>query len=472
MPGFLWGSEFMFRLIIFIACLIFSAFSSAERAYSPKTLQGPVAPFSHLYGSGYASLDAALAAANLVSHNAGCFDWSITATFQPSAVGSYHAADMHTDSQGKSSCGTFTKPITAYAKMLCPEGYTADTSKADTDPQACWTDTPPPPPPSDCSSKIGQTFTQNMVCGTVNCPSGLIADSSGQLYCNPPGSSYFSPVTIPQSISDGTCVGVYTSQDALSGGTSASPGDVRGPLYCNVTYTYTGESASTDTPTNNSSPPSSSLSPSSMPDSSGGGSGGGGTGGGGAGGDSGGSGGGTTGTGGGTQAPCVPTAENPCTQTGGGSYDCVPTDINPCNGAGNAQTANCDVTPVCTGDAVQCGQLVQTWKSVCQVHEDLTKIDDSTQQKLDQLKSYDGSSDPTFASSESLLDSHLSDFEAIVSSEPSGQCLSDIHIAVLTASITIPLSQICGFLTFLKMLLHLGCDYIALRIIARAVSGG
>lgn len=360
----------------------------------------------------------------------------------------------------------------------CPDGFTRDASKPAYDSQACFKpdSNPPPDPPSDCASRIGQTEDDYFICVNIECPSGFILGSTGGYTCNPPSSAIFRSVSPPGVISVAGCKAVLTSNELTNNLVNASVGALAADQYCHQVYTVTGETFDTANdgppPANSSSPPPSG-SPSLDPSSSSGGPGtAGGDSGLGSGGSSGGNNGGTSGTGDGTNAPCVPTAENPCTQTGGGSYNCVPTDINPCTGVGNAQTANCEASPVCTGDAVQCGQLIQTWKSVCQVHKDLTEIDDATQQKLDQLKAADGSNDLAFANASGLLDLHLADFEAVIGSEPSGQCLTDIHITVLTASITIPLSEICAFLTFLKMLLHLGVDYIALRIVARAISGG
>lgn len=436
----------------------FSPVSYAERVYSPKTLQGPVAPFSHLYGSGYASLDAALAAANTVSHNAGCYDWSITATFQPSAVGSYHAADMHTDSQGKSSCGTFTKPINAYAKMLCPDGYTADTTKADTDPQACWKDVEDPPPPSNnCSSLAGQTVTMTQQCGVATCDGAWI-DVGDSIGCS--GSSNITPSSPSVLTSIDSCAVSYTS--IVTSTVYASPSIVGTnsltPVLCEVTYTYTGDEApsSNDNPGDSSSNqnPGTPINVGSGGDTGGGTGGdtGGGTGGdtgGGTGGDTGGGTGGDTGggSGGDSGAPCVPTEGNPCEEQGTGTA-----------------SGPCDTPPTCSGDALQCAILRQIWESSCEAQKIKPEV---TQQAEDTLTQAEGE----YQQKQSEIDAQVSGLSAGFASSlnvGAGACFPDQSISVMGKTVTIPYSDACEYFQYLRLLLILFAYYRAARVIYEA----
>lgn len=366
------------------------------------------------------------------------------------------------------------------SSVRCPENYIRDASKVSTDAQACYYD---PPPVEDCSDKIGQSDTVMLKCYEATCPGGWVQDQDGKVGCD--GGAVFVAQTLPAAITVAGCPALFANMNGvgpkikLSAVGSSTPQDI----FCNVTYIVTGEAPSSTDP-----PPSPPAAPpaSDLADP--------GTGTGGAagaanqaaggssdGGTSAGQNGDGSGTAGALGSPCIPTAttpctgsgiacvptvQKPCTSTGSGAFECIPTALEPCTGTGGSTTAACETSPVCTGDGIQCAQVLQTWKSVCELNRSVSYFDPADKTGLDAKVT---AAESDLSARQTTVDTEaqglLSRFQTATSSTSTFVCLSDINIHVLSAYVIIPLSKLCEILGLIRILIQVSAYFVAARII-------
>lgn len=116
--------------------------------------------------------------------------------------------------------------------------------------------------------------------------------------------------------------------------------------------------------------------------------------------------------------------------------------------------------------------IVQQWKSTCAVHKAITDVPEGLQSQLNALNQDGAASDPSVTSAKGFLQVHINTLQQLTAGPASSACLPDLTLSIVGASVTIPVSRLCDFLLFLKLLLHLGADIVALRIVSRAVTGG
>lgn len=409
-----------------------------------------------------------------------------------SAVGTHELSGP--DANGAYTCEGYSGgnyfQVTYSPVKACPAGY-ADSGLSDPAKACVGNDTTPP---SDCASKIGQTETVLLKCFQQQCPTGWTREG-GFADCSVQISSIVWPTPATRSVNG--CPAIRTNIDTLNIRLDAA--EVVGnsnPIgaLCNVTYTVTGEAPPAPTPENPANPdpnavnPSDPVSPGTGTGGStgaGAGSGNGGTGTGNTNGTGAGPNGNGTGTPGGSGRPCTPTATvpctgsgidcvptitRPCTYTGNGSGDCIPTATQPCSNTGGSSTTACDATPVCTGDGIQCAQVIQTWKSVCEVNRSLTYLDPAAKEAADNQALQ---AENQVAAHQAQVDlqgqSLLQGFQASLNQSTSAQCIQDEHLQVLSASVTLPYNHLCEILGLIRTLLLLSAYVYAARIIFGAL---
>lgn len=349
---------------------------------------------------------------------------------------------------------------------------------------------PPPPPVVDCSSKIGHSSTVMLKCYEAVCSGGWVLDPDGKIGCNS-GVSFVSQA-IPASIPVDGCPAAFQSMNQLSPKIQKSAVGSTTPqdIYCQVTYVVTGGPPPADPLTPPPVPPADSdlASP--------------GTGTGGAAGSGANSGSGTSaqspgpngdgsGTAGAMGSPCVPTATvpctgsgvgcvpsvgQPCTSSGSGVGKCIPTPVEPCSDSGGSTTSDCELSPVCTGDGIQCAQVIQTWKSMCETKKALTDIPDAVKASLAAISDAGNASsvgsDSSVSSQQSSFTTQIQTVQNLINGlNSSASCLPDISLSVLGRSVVIPLTSVCSLLELLRLLLHISVDLVCVRILASPFLG-
>lgn len=178
------------------------------------------------------------------------------------------------------------------------------------------------------------------------------------------------------------------------------------------------------------------------------------TGGGGGGGSSGGNTGGSTGGG------------DSSTESHGSSTGSV--GSGSASGAGGKTGAyapsGCTTAPSCTGDPLQCAALESDWKRNC----DNMSISQSSADSANAIaKASNDELTSAVAETEDKISSFMGDFTADTASvsSSSGSCPPDLHISVMSGSITIPFSQGCDFFRFLHLLIIMTAYLLAARIV-------
>jgi hypothetical protein len=113
-------------------------------------------------------------------------------------------------------------------------------------------------------------------------------------------------------------------------------------------------------------------------------------------------------------------------------------------GAGNAaQLRGCDQPPECTGDAIQCAMLTQQWEARCAtVDLNGTELGDA----LSGTDSQAASKQRDQSQAEHLIDlpNQLNQSGFLART-----CPADQTYQIMSATVTIPFSSICGVLEFM-----------------------
>lgn len=447
----------IFSVLMLLGVATLSSFSYAITSYSPKIVIHYL-----VQGTQQQIADPAADCATA----SGSFSFS-----GPDASGAFKCS-------GTTTGGSYLS-VTYVPVKGCPAGFTP-TNESDPA-KACSSEAPPPP---DCSDKIGQSDSRYVQCGVYTCSSGWVSDPDGKIGCNA-GLSVVG-ITPPQTATVQGCPAVLSSLNQIKPKIPVSSvGSTAGqPIFCMATYVVTGDSPPANPPVDPVPPPSESLK------DPGTGTGGAGSGLGSAPGAPGasGTGAGKNGDGSGTAgeagSPCIPTATNPCTgsgvdcvptvakpctHTGKGSGDCIPTATQPCTGSGSS-TTQCSSSPVCTGDGVQCAQVIQTWKSTCEVNKTLSYLDPADKASADNAAQAE---ENKISSKQGEVDQQgqalLASFQSALSQGQGGQCMQDQSISVLSVSIEIPFSELCDLFKLIRVLLLLSAYLFSARVIFGAV---
>lgn len=337
----------------------------------------------------------------------------------------------------------------------CPSGYTHDTTKPWTDPQACSMQYTSP-----CASQAGQTFTQTFACATVSCPTAFL-EGNGQTYCN--GTPSVTYNTIPSPISQSGCKAVFSSFKSgmppkLYANTGLPAGSTSVTAYCDVVYTYTGNDAGT-----NDNPP-----PAVPPGASGsggnniGGSNGGVGGTGGSSGSGGGTGSGSGGSGGGSNLPPGSTGPGANGSGLGASGTCDPT-TQTCSKGSYGGTGDCDTPPSCSGDAVLCGIISQEWRDSCRLTKPPTDADKAAfKADGEKLSAYQQKSDQLNAQVTSA-------FSGWGNTSQQGMCPEDVSFSAMNHQFTFGLSRYCDFFRIFRFFVLAAAYLSAARIYFRVL---
>lgn len=474
--------------MVLLGVATLSSFSIAERQYQASKKQvgapyGYAAPCGYRYESHGSASAAASSVASANSTPTCSYSFIGISAFPPIGQASFQCASASfKTSSGTCSPETFNKEIQG-SLAYCPDGWTHDSTLPLGDPHGCFFD----PPVSECESKAGDETTMQQQCGIASCSQGWVKDPNNKIGCGPassPSKPQGSVVPPAGSVSINGCQAVFAGRKpngkipVRAAGTTGSFS-----IYCEDTYMFTGaESGAVDSPPPPKTPPQEDAQQSD---------GGAGTGGltQGAGAPAGSTGAGPNGDGSGTSGelgvPCTPTATNPCTGSGInctptvgkpctstalGSGDCIPTPSQPCDGAGGSTTTDCAASPVCTGDGIQCAQVIQTWKSVCEVNRALTeykpedKAAAEAQATAEEAKLTDKQTQINAAGS-----ALLTQFQQSINQGTMTQCIPDQALNVLHHSINIPYNKLCDFFKLLRAMVLIASYFYAARIIFGAL---
>ena len=131
-------------------------------------------------------------------------------------------------------------------------------------------------------------------------------------------------------------------------------------------------------------------------------------------------------------------------------------------------TAECKTAPDCTGDAINCAILLQSWKNACllvappttQERQDITTATTETDSAINGIKS----------DLQGSLDAAMSTLPANIPT--STACLANPSFTLLGKSIPIPLSKLCPYFQTMRAMLLLLSYLFAARIIFGSIGGG
>ncbi|WP_416242518.1 hypothetical protein ACLSSQ_09145 [Azospira sp. APE16] len=346
----------------------------------------------------------------------------------------------------------------------CPLRQSKDASGA------CVADTPPTAGsmvPSNAdngrpgelgSDNSGVTSNQNLPGGT-GCVGGWEFSYDGAVCTPPDGTGNYNCINYGSRYTGNTCESEEITPPAGSATQCLSPAVPNGSS-CSCPAGYTAGSITVGTSTQVTCAPSTGT---------GTGTGGTGTGTGGTGTGTGGTGTGGTGTGtdnggGGTDPG-----------TGGTGTGGTGTGTGTDPGTGSYNSVDCGVSPICSGDAVQCGISLEAWRTHCKLGE------------IHQKGAYDalmdgavpgGSAADIAAGNKALNKDGLLDWDVLDSFQKHRQayfnyasaCPGLQTIQVFSQSITLDSGAVCEFGRFIRLILHLCAYLIVIRIIQRTMT--
>lgn len=138
-----------------------------------------------------------------------------------------------------------------------------------------------------------------------------------------------------------------------------------------------------------------------------------------------------------------------------------------CAAAGSYSGSNkCLTPPTCSGDVVQCGFILQQWRSTCDLQEALIGLKEGEANKYDQVGT--NSNDARVTAATGALTQKVNDIKGFLVPPSAGSCPSDISITIMNKSIVLPISKLCPLFQLMRFLLHLIVNLLCLRILYSA----
>jgi hypothetical protein len=153
--------------------------------------------------------------------------------------------------------------------------------------------------------------------------------------------------------------------------------------------------------------------------------------------------------------------------SGGGTCDPATSSCGTCTtgGCGSAtDSRKCDVEPTCTGDAIQCSILKQSYDEMCVLTAPSTPEQDAVLQAdiQHEADNYAGAKQQLDSSASSVF----SDFVARASGNAyPGSCVPDTQFTVMGHTLAVPWHLICAPLGYLRLFVVAFAYFVAARII-------
>lgn len=131
-------------------------------------------------------------------------------------------------------------------------------------------------------------------------------------------------------------------------------------------------------------------------------------------------------------------------------------------------STSCQTPPACTGDVLQCGLILEQYKTKCEMVKNFGSVPNDVQTAADGLGE-EVTDNQDINSWKGTTKGYTETLRSLAVPSSSSCNISNIQLNILSKTVEIPLAQFCPFFELIRLLLNITVDLVVLRIISKAI---